>query len=88
MSTNLYCAECKAELIQENFTLVCLRCDRKDQTLRMDSICPHVYRNIGQKICPDCNKPTHEIDWVEQRRLEKQWRKENPNPQYGGWWSI
>jgi len=54
----------------------------------MDSICPHVYRNIGQKICPDCNKPTHEIDWVEQRRLEKQWRKENPNPQYGGWWSI
>ena len=29
MSTNLYCAECKAELIQENYTLVCLRCDRK-----------------------------------------------------------
>ena len=30
MSTNLYCGECKTELIQENYTLKCPKCDLRE----------------------------------------------------------
>ena len=87
MSTNLYCAECKAELIQENYTLVCLRCDRKSQTSRMDSICVHVYRNTGERVCPYCGNPTHETDWKFQAELHRKWIASGKATSQG-WWSI
>ena len=59
----------------------------KSQTSQMD-FCVHVYRNVGEMVCPYCGKPTHETDWVEQNRLAKEWKEKNPNPTYGGWWSI
>lgn len=51
-------------------------------------LCKHIYEITGQNTCPDCGRPTHEIDWKEQTELARKWKEENPNAAYGGWWSI
>ena len=51
-------------------------------------ICEHVYRYVNAPICPYCGKDTHETDWQKQHELNKQWKLDNPDSAYGGWWSI
>ena len=52
-------------------------------------MCEHVYKPMGQKICPLCGGHTHEIDWAGQAALHKKWLKENPDAWKSvGWWSI
>lgn len=49
--------------------------------------CKHVYKNVGVDICPDCNKPTHEIDWKLLAEQHREWIDSGKaTPQ--GWWSI
>jgi hypothetical protein len=43
---------------------------------------------MGAEICPLCAQCTHEIDWVKQNELQAEWKKNNPEPKFGGWWSI
>ncbi len=50
--------------------------------------CKHIYQNLGLSQCDSCGRPTHEIDWEEQNRLNREWKIANPNVTYGGWWSI
>lgn len=51
--------------------------------------CHHVYQNTGFDICPACGKDTHEIDWVQENKLHKEWLKKNPLAyKTVGWWSI
>lgn len=50
--------------------------------------CDHVYQYVGAEICPLCAQCTHEIDWVKQNELQAEWKKNNPEPKFGGWWSI
>lgn len=52
-------------------------------------ICRHVYEIVGAEICPDCGRNTHEINWEEQKKLQKEWLKKNPDAWRNvGWWSI
>jgi hypothetical protein len=59
--------------------------------------CRHIYEVIGLPDCPDCGRPTHEIDWQLEQQIVKEWRvsgkaKEVLCPVEGGtlrgWWSI
>jgi len=51
--------------------------------------CKHIYENIGLPICPNCGKHTHEINWEETNKQNKQWLKDNPDAwREVGWWSI
>jgi hypothetical protein len=59
--------------------------------------CAHVYKNIGQEICPDCGRYTHEIDMKLQAELYKQHYADGKHLKYkcdvcGGtlrvWWDI
>jgi len=53
------------------------------------TLCRHVYENTGFALCPECGKPTHEVDWAKEEAMRQQWLKENPDAgKYGGWWSI
>jgi len=51
-------------------------------------MCPHVYQNVNAANCPHCGQTTHEVDWAEHHTLNRQWKIDNPNAKYGGWWSI
>lgn len=51
-------------------------------------MCPHIYQTINAGVCPLCGKTTNEVDWAEQNKLYAQWKMDNPNAKYGGWWSI
>ena len=51
--------------------------------------CEHIYKNMGAEICPLCNNPTHEIDWVKENAMHRKWLKDNPDAWKSvGWWSI
>ena len=51
--------------------------------------CEHVYRNMNTNPCPKCGGQTHEINWVEQNAIHKQWLKDNPDAYKNvTWWSI
>jgi len=58
--------------------------------------CRHIYELVGQPICPDCGRDTHEIDNKEQSRLFKKHYASGAHlnslcPMGGtirGWWSI
>mgnify|MGYP003336776743 CR=1 FL=1 len=51
--------------------------------------CEHIYKTMGIKLCPKCNRETHEVDWEKQNLLNKQWLKDNPLAyKQVGWWSI
>jgi hypothetical protein len=56
-------------------------------TGKITMYCNHVYNDTGFDICPDCNEPTHEINWKEQAELHKEWI-DSGKAVYGGWWSI
>jgi hypothetical protein len=44
---------------------------------------------MSQNPCPKCGGNTHEINWKEQHKLNKQWLKDNPLAyKEVGWWSI
>jgi hypothetical protein len=51
-------------------------------------LCKHIYENINKEVCPDCGGYTHEVNWNYQAELMKQWKIDNPNVKYSGWWSI
>lgn len=53
-------------------------------------ICRHVYESVGSADCPDCGKPSHDVDWKQEHELRKAHREK-----YGilynvqrEWWSI
>lgn len=59
--------------------------------------CLHIYQDMGADICPLCAQCTHEIDWVREARLHREWIEEGKAdwsicPVEGGtlrgWWSI
>ena len=53
------------------------------------TLCRHIYENTGFAICPDCSKPTHEIDWETDNANAAQWRIDNPDDgSTYKWWSI
>ena len=53
------------------------------------SYCAHVYKDMGQEICPLCGKSAHSINWAKENKLMKQWLKDNPDAwKEVGWWSI
>ena len=55
----------------------------------MDLLCRHTYEYTGEETCLECGKLTHDVDWVTERKLQKQWLKENPDAwKTVGWWSI
>lgn len=49
--------------------------------------CKHIYEDIGQEICPDCGRYTHETDWQYQHQLHREWISSG-KAVFGGWWSI
>ena len=53
----------------------------------MTEYCEHVYKDMGQDLCPKCGRDTHETDWKYQAQLMKQWHADG-KAVYGGWWSI
>jgi hypothetical protein len=53
----------------------------------MSEYCEHIYKNMGQDICPKCERYTHETNWLYQSQLHKQWHADG-KATYGGWWSI
>ena len=59
--------------------------------------CRHIYEIIGQEICPDCGRYTHEADRAFQNSLHKQYIADGHRDKYqcgicGGtlrvWWDI
>jgi hypothetical protein len=53
------------------------------------SKCRHVYEYVNAKICPDCDRHTHEPNWEEMNKQNRQWLKDNPEAWRNvGWWSI
>ena len=51
--------------------------------------CKHVYEYVNSTTCPDCGKNTHEPNWEEINKYNKQWLKDNPEAwRTVGWWSI
>lgn len=58
--------------------------------------CRHIYESVGQELCPDCGRDTHETDFKFEGELHRKWIEEgkadwNVCPQGGtirGWWSI
>jgi hypothetical protein len=50
--------------------------------------CDHIYKNSAVGQCDSCGRPTHDMDWEYQNHLNRQWKLDNPNTTYGGWWSI
>lgn len=57
---------------------------REDRTM----LCEHIYNNMNANPCPKCGGETHETDWAYQWQLMQEWKKDNPNAKYEGWWSI
>jgi ribosomal protein L34E len=51
-------------------------------------LCKHVYKAEGKYSCPDCNQPTHDINWNKEDEYYRKWKIENPNITHEGWWSI
>jgi ribosomal protein L34E len=51
-------------------------------------LCKHVYKAGGKYSCPDCNQPTHNINWNKEDEYYRKWKIENPNITHEGWWSI
>jgi hypothetical protein len=50
-------------------------------------MCQHVYKNMGNKVCPLCSQPTREVDWKFQNELHKEWIASGKEVQQG-WSSI
>lgn len=50
--------------------------------------CIHIYQNVNAEICPHCGRDTHETNWEKNNLYARQWKIDNPNAAYGGWWSI
>ena len=50
-------------------------------------MCEHVYKDIGEDLCPKCGKDTHRINWKEQQRLHEDWIASGKATTQG-WWSI
>lgn len=51
--------------------------------------CRHIYEYVGSEICPDCGRYTHEPNFQEINKYNKQWLKDNPEAwRTVGWWSI
>ena len=50
-------------------------------------ICEHVYKDIGQPVCPKCGKDTHETDWKLLADQHRDWIA-NGKAVPQGWWSI
>lgn len=53
----------------------------------MTEYCEHVYKDMGQDLCPKCGRDTHETDWAKEAQIMKQWHADG-KAVYGGWWSI
>ena len=49
--------------------------------------CRHIYQDIGESICPDCGRDTHETDWEKEAQLHREWIASG-KAKFGGWWSI
>jgi hypothetical protein len=49
--------------------------------------CRHIYEDIGEIICPDCGRDTHETDWAFQHALHADWITSGKASKQG-WWSI
>ena len=54
----------------------------------MSLYCKHVYEHIDAETCPDCGNVTHNIDWVAQAELHKEWVESGKATPSGVWWSI
>jgi len=59
--------------------------------------CKHVYEIVGEAICPDCGRDTHETDGALHARLFKEYYESDAPKAYKcpveggtirGWWSI
>lgn len=51
--------------------------------------CRHIYEYVNAEKCPECGRDTHEPNWTELNKAQKQWLKENPDAwRRVGWWSI
>lgn len=49
--------------------------------------CFHIYEYVGQELCPQCGKTTHEIDWAKENAAHDEFI-ESGQAVAQGWWSI
>ncbi len=59
-----------------------------DEGVALIPECQHVYKILNTPLCHYCGLPTHEVDWMRQNKLMKQWKIDHPDAQYEGWMSI